>query len=235
MTETVEKQEPDWPRIEADFRAGIKSLRQIGSEHGVSEGAIRKRAKKEEWTRDLEKRIQAKADELVRNEAVRNTVRSEGDAYRMTTPEKKLAEKEVVEVNAQLQFQVRMQSREDVLRLEKIVRTLMGELEAYTNDRAALEELGEWVAERMDEDIREHSDNKALDKTLARKLNMLYSRVISSSERIDSAKKLVEMLDRLIALKYRIFGIKLDDDAGDKGTVEDLLESIGRKTAGGAG
>ncbi|MNK86991.1 hypothetical protein D3C87_1069170 [compost metagenome] len=54
----------DWPVIEADYRAGIKSLRQIASQQGVSEGAIRKRAKKEDWQRDLAAKIQAKAEAL---------------------------------------------------------------------------------------------------------------------------------------------------------------------------
>ena len=42
--------EPDkpaahWPTIEADYRAGVKSVRQIASEHGISEGAVRKSKK----------------------------------------------------------------------------------------------------------------------------------------------------------------------------------------------
>lgn len=69
--------DPDWERIELDYRAGIKSLRQIAGEHGVSEGAIRKRAKRDDWTRDLNAKIQSKADELVRKESVRTLVRTE--------------------------------------------------------------------------------------------------------------------------------------------------------------
>lgn len=65
-----------WPTIEADYRAGVKSVRQIAREHGLLEAAIRKRAKLEGWTRDLSAAIQAKADELVRNEAVRTEVRN---------------------------------------------------------------------------------------------------------------------------------------------------------------
>lgn len=225
-----EEKQPDWALIEAEYRAGVKSLRQIGADHGVSEGAIRKRAKKDEWTRDLASRIQAKADELVRTEVVRNTVRSEGDAYpvRMTTPEKAATEREVVEVNAQQQFMVRMQSREDVLRLERLVRSLMGELELYTNDREALEELGELITGKMDEQNAEQQDLGA--ENIARKLNRLYSRVLSSADRIDSAKKLVDMLDKLVMLKFKIFGVKLDDDNNGGGGIEDQLRKLAEKT-----
>lgn len=227
-----EAKQPDWNLIEAEYRAGVKSLRQIGGEHGVSEGAIRKRAAKHEWTRDLEKRIQAKADELVRNETVRNTVRSEGDAYpvRMTTPEKAATEREVVEVNAQQQFMVRMQSRDDVIRLENLVRSLMGELEAYTNDREALEELGELIAGKMDEQNAQQEDLGA--DNIARKLNRLYTRVLSSSERIDSAKKLVDMLDKLVMLKFKVFGVKLDEEGKTEGGIEDKLRKL-NEIAGG--
>jgi len=49
MSKTV-----DWLAIEGAYRAGTKSLREIGAEYGVSEGAVRKRAKREAWLRDPE-------------------------------------------------------------------------------------------------------------------------------------------------------------------------------------
>lgn len=41
----------DWERIEADFRAGLLSTREIASAAGVSHTAINKRAKRDGWTR----------------------------------------------------------------------------------------------------------------------------------------------------------------------------------------
>jgi len=43
----------DWERIELDYRAGIKTLRQIADEHGITHGAVNKRAKRDGWERDL--------------------------------------------------------------------------------------------------------------------------------------------------------------------------------------
>lgn len=43
---------PDWEAIESAYRAGILSLRDIGDKYGVTEGAIRKRAKKFDWVRN---------------------------------------------------------------------------------------------------------------------------------------------------------------------------------------
>ncbi|EPV0643484.1 TPA: hypothetical protein ACJI7E_002336 [Klebsiella pneumoniae] len=42
---------PDWEAIESAYRAGALSLRDIGDKYGVTEGAIRKRAKKFGWVR----------------------------------------------------------------------------------------------------------------------------------------------------------------------------------------
>lgn len=41
----------DWGGVEADFRAGILSNRQIAKKHGASEAAIRKRAMASGWVR----------------------------------------------------------------------------------------------------------------------------------------------------------------------------------------
>ena len=43
----------DWERIELDYRAGIKTLRQIAEEHGITHGAVNKRAARDGWQRDL--------------------------------------------------------------------------------------------------------------------------------------------------------------------------------------
>lgn len=42
---------PDWEAIESAYRAGALSLREIGAQYGVTEGAIRKRAKRDGWVR----------------------------------------------------------------------------------------------------------------------------------------------------------------------------------------
>ncbi len=68
---------PDWEAIETAYRAGVMSLREIASQHGISEGAIRKRAKRDDWSRDLNAKIQQKADDLVRKQEVRKQVRNE--------------------------------------------------------------------------------------------------------------------------------------------------------------
>lgn len=59
----------DWEAIERDYRKGILTLRQMASANGITEGAIRKKAKEQEWARNLQERIDQQIQaELVRAE-----------------------------------------------------------------------------------------------------------------------------------------------------------------------
>ena len=44
----------DWERIEIDYRKGVMTLREMASQHGLTEGGIRKRAKTRGWKRDTQ-------------------------------------------------------------------------------------------------------------------------------------------------------------------------------------
>jgi hypothetical protein len=57
----------DWEAVERAYRAGMLSLREIAAQHGLSDTAIRKRAKRDGWARDLT----AKVRERVRSQLVR--------------------------------------------------------------------------------------------------------------------------------------------------------------------
>ena len=52
---TEDRRPVDWDRIEPLYRAGVRSLKDIGSEFGVSAPGILKKAKKEGWSRDVQK------------------------------------------------------------------------------------------------------------------------------------------------------------------------------------
>ena len=175
----------DWERIELDYRAGIKVLRQIAGENGITEGAIRKRAKRDDWTRDLSERIQEKADQLVRNEAVRNLVRKESS----------VSERVLVEANAQDQASVRLSHRKDIQRKRAIVASLMDELEAQVgpDNAALLADLG---------DMLRSPDENGQDK-----LNDLYRKIISLPERAKTAKTLAETLRIAVDMERQAFGM----------------------------
>lgn len=56
---------PDWEAIERAYRAGLLSVRAIGESHGVNHATILKRAKKEDWKRDLTDQVRAATKQKV--------------------------------------------------------------------------------------------------------------------------------------------------------------------------
>lgn len=61
--------QPDWEAIHSLYRAGLLSIRAIADRFDVSDTAIRSKAKKNGWSRDLTTQVrQAAKDKLVRTE-----------------------------------------------------------------------------------------------------------------------------------------------------------------------
>lgn len=186
---------PDWEAIESAYRAGVLSLREIASQHGISDTAIRKRAKKEEWTRDLAAKVKAKADDLVRKREVRAKVRSENQ----------ISERELVEATAEAIANIRMEHRGDIKRARELANLLFSELSAECTDVEALHKLGELMLS---------PDEKGQDK-----LNDLYHKIISMPQRVKSMKDLSDTLKTLIGLEREAYSIKEDEPSSvNKGT-----------------
>lgn len=173
----------DWERVEADYCAGVKSLREIAGENGVSESMIRKKAGLCGWPRNLSAKIEAKAAEMVRKEEVRSLVRTE----------KQASEKEIVEASAQAIVNVKLSHRKSIQRHRNLVEALTAELEDQTGNREVFEQLGE---------LMRSPDDRGVDK-----LNELYKKIIATPQRIDSMKKLAETLKHLIYLEREAFDI----------------------------
>ena len=201
--ETTHKPAPDWEKIEADYRAGIKTLRQIAGEHGVSHVAINKRAKRDGWSRDLSAKIAAKADELVTKGAVTSVV----------TTESRISEREIIDANAQAIVSVRLAHRKDIQRSRSITMRLLEELDLQSGRENAelLEQLGE---------LMRREDDRGQDK-----LNDLYQKIISLPGRAKTMKDLGESLRVLVTLERQAFGLD-DKDQKPQDSLTTLLQTI---------
>lgn len=189
---------PDWEAIETAYRAGVMSLREIASQHGISEGAIRKRAKRDDWSRDLNAKVKERADDLVRKAEVRKQVRSETV----------LSERVLIEATAEVIATVRMEHRGDIRRARTLANALFDELEAECSDVESLRRLGQLMLE-VDENGRD-------------RLNELYHSIISMPERVKSMKALSETLKNLIGLERQAYSM----DEGEKDKVVDALSDL---------
>lgn len=202
-----EKSAPDWERIEADYRAGVLSVREIAASQGISHTAIQKRAKVESWERDLGAKIKAKADRLVAKREVAKQVAAE----RVET------DRLIVEANAEVIAQVRLNHRSDIARARKLCMSLLAEIEVETDNLELFEELG---------DLLRAEDDKGQDKR-----NDVYRRVISGASRIDSMKKLADALKVLVGLEREAYGIDSDQKGAGGGdemaaVLRDLIEKL---------
>ena len=182
----------DWERIELDYRAGIKTLRQIAEEHKITHGAINNRAKREGWPRDLSAKIQQKADELV----------SKALVSKIVSKEAKAAEHEVVEANAHAVASVRLAHRRDIQRARSVAMRLMDEMDLSCGpeNAAMLGDLGELL--------------RSPDAHNQDKLNDIYQKLISLPGRAKTMKDLSESLRVLVTLERQAFG--LDDQQKDR-------------------
>jgi transposase-like protein len=196
---------PDWEAIESAYRAGVLSIREIASKNGITDGTIRKRAKKENWSRDLSEKIKSKSDELVRTKEVRTKVRTENV----------LSERILIEANAEVIANVRMEHRGDIRKARNITNALFEELGAECADIEAFKKLGELLA---------NPDQNGRDK-----LNEVYMSVISMPERVKSMKALSETLKNLITLERQAYNI--DDIPKDNSInqLSDLMDKLSQE------
>jgi hypothetical protein len=135
----TEKKPIDWERIELDYRAGILTLREMASEAGVTEGAIRKRAKRDDWVRDLSAKIKAKADDLVRRHEVRSTVRTD----------LALTERVLISAGAEAILAVRIGHKVRITRHSELLDTLQAELESDGSDLATRVDISKKLSDTL--------------------------------------------------------------------------------------
>lgn len=176
----------DWPAVERDYRAGVLSLREMAGAHGVSHVSIKKRADKAGWTRNLQAKIQAKADALV-NRTLANSA---------LTGHASVNEYAIIEANAQRIAQIRNEHRTDINRMRSLGTRLLAEIEAQTFDTVHISELGE---------LMRRPDDSGTDR-----MHEIYKKITGTPGRIDMAKKLVETMKSVIAMEREAYNIGVD-------------------------
>lgn len=116
---------PDWEAIHGEYRAGQLSNVMLGKKYGVSEGAIRKKAKAEGWQKDLAGEVRAQ----VKEKLVREEVRAPN-----------ARDKEIVEAAANTGADVVRRHRRDIAKGHGLVNLLFGQLEQAATNREEIED-----------------------------------------------------------------------------------------------
>lgn len=189
----------DWDAIERQYRLGTKSNSQLALEFNLEVSSIGRRAKKYGWVANKTEEVQATRESLLIQAAL-------GNANPNATPS-------ALEVKAAAQqgADVVMGHRKGLARLSALRDKLLDEVEAITDNLELFQNLGELLDE---------SGEDASGRFKSDKRNEVYRRVISMSERIDNAKKLVEIDEKVRKGEREAFGI---DAEGAKGNDIDAL------------
>lgn len=206
MTEAGKKH-VDWELVEKDFRAGIKTVRQIAEERGVSHTAINKKAKQFGWERDLEQKIQTAAKNKVSRKAVSTEV----------STATKLSDAQVVEKYADIVASVDEIQREDVKLAIDNSRSQLQELVALGDPK--FREVLEAIGEAFDESGPTANGGWKTDK-----VNELYKYIISLAGRVKMAKEIAGSHGVYIPLQRKIFG--LDQEKQSSNEIDQLLKRI---------
>lgn len=182
----------DWEAIEREYRAGQLSIREISRQYGPSEGAIRQRAKKYEWQRDLSGQVQ----EAAKSHLVRGEVRSDHAQGEESGEE---IDREAVELAAARAVEVVRGHRQDISQARQLAQSLMSQLMEAGADRKNLEEVAMQAATKEDGTV----DQRYLNKLMS---------AVSIPSHTGALRDLSQTLKNLIPLERQAFNM----DSGEK-------------------
>ncbi|MDM0117123.1 hypothetical protein QTI66_33920 [Variovorax sp. J22R133] len=121
----------------------------------------------------------------------------------------------VIDANADVVFKVGRSQRGDLARTTGLFRALLADLEAQTTSIELFIRLGELM------DMSGNDENGRNRRDL---LNETCQKVISTVGRIDGAKKVTEMLEKLVRVEREAYGITMVD-AGNTDPLQSLLSA----------
>ena len=190
----------DWEAIEAEYRSGTISNSELGRKYDVSEGAIRKRAKAQGWTKDLTEKVQT----AVRDKLVRAEVREVNARTSSRT------DAEIIEAAAETAVQVVQIHRRDVRNGRTICAALFAELQ----DTSANREL---IAESIDSETQG-------DLSPNRRNQMM--KAISLPTRARAMLDLSAAMKNLVAVERQALNL---DDKQDKQDGKTVVMNMSRR------
>jgi hypothetical protein len=190
-----QKKNVDWVKLEADYRANIKSMRVLASEYRISTARIGQVAEENGWTRDIAAKVKAKAQ-----------AKLDASLLDGKLDVKKATEKEVIEVAAETQKNIILGHRTDIARARKLVMSLLNELEGESADPDLLSRLGELIQSKVEDEAGQKVADKMMDA---------FRKASSLPGRVGTMKALAEAMKNLIPMEREAFGLESKNPLGD--------------------
>lgn len=182
----------DWDSIEAQYRAGHPSVRQIALEANVSEAAIRKKAKEKGWQRDLAAQVQDKAKAKLEERPEKLVAEPvdeprERPSTRAADPQR---DEQIIEQASDTVVNVVRGHRKTIRESRELLETMLSQLTEAVTER----EVVQLEIEQATED--------------SPKLRNRYLRAVSLPAQATTLRDLSLTLRNLVALEREAFGIE---------------------------
>jgi len=193
--------QPDWEVIERAYRAGALSIRTIAERQGVSDTAIRKKAKALGWVRDLSEQVRKE----VRSKLVRGEVRNDQGANCEL-------DAEIIEEAAEEGAQVVRSHRRDIRKATSLANLLMDDLLTTIQQREEIED-------EIDKETAE-------DRNGMRRASMLSAVSLPSNSKtlfqLSSAMKNLQVLER------QAFSLDDKEQSGDADELSKMMDELSK-------
>lgn len=188
-----------WQKVRLEYETSQFSDAELGRRHKVSAPAIRKKAKKENWKRDLAKKVRQLAKEKLVHEDAKVSVSS----HKVSAGERKetFNEEQEVELAAQTRVVVLREHRAVIGKGMKLCNQLADDLFQTMSSTPELED-------QIETETAEDINGKRRDSML---------KAISLPTHAGSLDKLANALTKIISLERTAFN--LNDEEDDKGLV----------------
>ncbi len=190
-----------WDAIEPHYRAGIRTLKSLSVEIGLSEGAVVSHARSFGWTRTLNARVKARIKALVDASPAFRPPEGDGFVELVVTnlPALALAD-EVVEAGALAVAQVVMAHRSSAHRARRLTEKLFAELEAVTDHRELFRVVFDALAGQS-------STGEPMTPEGREALWQTIRRATSLSGRAATLKALAESLAKITGIERQAFSM----------------------------
>lgn len=183
----------NWPAIEPHYRAGIRSIKAIAAEFGVSRPAIDKHARKHGWVRNLAPAVREKSDRQVARVAV---------APPSCTPTRAFGDQAIIDAGAEQLTLVRLGHRQDIAEVRRLAKVLLAE-------------LGE-VIEKPEAFGMVYDSLSSIDDSGLESLRRMAALVESLPARERVLRGLADTMQRLIAMDRECLGLNTAPAGSDR-------------------
>lgn len=206
-----------WDGIWNRYITGLSTVADIAREFGVSETAIKNKAKEDGWVRDLAAQVNAEAAKItaMREAAIETNAKRKLIAEAQSNeklPAVNPNEQQIIEIVAERQVDIVFQERKDVAIARSVATKLYEELSGQIAEGQKLDELMAQIDELEDATYNQKTHFK-------KKLE----HIIGFGGRVDSCLKLSNALKTLIELERKVNKI---NDQDSEETFEDFLRKM---------